>query len=113
MAETVKKASSTKAPAKARKTAAPKAADTTTAQNGTTGNATAAGRAPVAAGTASPKSAPSTKTGTGASKVTPFRYSHDQVAQLAHKYWAERGRRDGHHLEDWFRAEQELRSKAS
>jgi hypothetical protein len=118
MAETVKKASSTKAPAKARKTAAPKAAapkaaDTTTAQNATTSNATAAGSAPVAAGTASPKSAPSTKTGTGASKVTPFRYSHDQVAQLAHKYWAERGRRDGHHLEDWFRAEQELRSKAS
>jgi hypothetical protein len=113
MAETVKKASSTKAPAKARKTAAPKAADTTTTQNGTTSNATAAGNAPVAVTAASPKTAASTKTVNGASNVTPFRYSHDQVAQLAHKYWAERGGRDGHHLDDWFRAEQELRSKAS
>jgi Protein of unknown function (DUF2934) len=47
------------------------------------------------------------------SKVTEIKYSHDQVAQLAHRYWAERGQKDGHHLEDWFRAEQELRAKAS
>jgi hypothetical protein len=46
-------------------------------------------------------------------KVTPIRFSHDQVAQLAHRYWAERGHQHGHHLEDWFRAEQELRAKAS
>jgi len=39
--------------------------------------------------------------------------SHDQVALLAHRFWIERGRKHGHHEEDWFRAEQELRAKAS
>jgi hypothetical protein len=39
--------------------------------------------------------------------------AHDEVAQLAHRYWAERGCLHGHDVEDWFRAEQELRSKAS
>lgn len=39
--------------------------------------------------------------------------SHEQIADLARKYWAERGYKDGHHEEDWFRAEQELRGKAS
>ncbi len=39
--------------------------------------------------------------------------SHDQVAELARRYWAERGYQDGHSEEDWFRAEQELRAKAS
>lgn len=39
--------------------------------------------------------------------------SHDQISELARKYWAERGYRDGHHEEDWYRAEQELRGKAS
>lgn len=38
---------------------------------------------------------------------------HDQVAQLAHRYWAERGGLHGHDVEDWFRAEQELRARAS
>jgi hypothetical protein len=47
------------------------------------------------------------------SHVTEIKFSHEQVAQLAHKYWAERGQQDGHHLEDWFRAEQELRARAS
>ena len=39
--------------------------------------------------------------------------SDDEVAQLANRYWHERGRVDGHHEEDWYRAEQELRGKAS
>jgi hypothetical protein len=39
--------------------------------------------------------------------------SHDQVAQLAHRFFTERGHAHGHHEEDWFRAEQALRSKAS
>ncbi|HTW61536.1 MAG TPA: DUF2934 domain-containing protein [Terracidiphilus sp.] len=82
MAETVKKASSTKAPSKPRKSAAKKAAE-----NGASNNVS--------------------------SNVTEIKFSHDQVAQLAHKYWAERGQKDGHHLEDWFRAEQELRARAS
>lgn len=39
--------------------------------------------------------------------------SRDRVAQLAHRFWAERGRQHGHHVEDWLRAEQELRKMAS
>jgi hypothetical protein len=39
--------------------------------------------------------------------------SYEEVAQLAHRYWVERGHKHGHHVEDWFRAEQELRGKAS
>lgn len=39
--------------------------------------------------------------------------SHDQVARLAHRFFEERGRKHGHHEEDWFRAERELRAKAS
>jgi Protein of unknown function (DUF2934) len=38
---------------------------------------------------------------------------YDEVAQLAHKFWAERGCQHGHDLEDWVRAEQELRRRAS
>jgi hypothetical protein len=36
-----------------------------------------------------------------------------EVALLAHRFWAERGYNHGHHIEDWFRAEQALRGKAS
>jgi hypothetical protein len=39
--------------------------------------------------------------------------SHNQVAQLAHRFFIERGHAHGHHEEDWFRAEQALRSRAS
>ena len=45
--------------------------------------------------------------------VTPISISHEQIAQLAHRFWAERGHRHGLHEEDWLRAEQELRGKAS
>ncbi len=37
----------------------------------------------------------------------------EEVAKLAHRFWAERGRQHGHDAEDWFRAEQELLGKAS
>jgi Protein of unknown function (DUF2934) len=39
--------------------------------------------------------------------------THDEIADLARKYWAERGYADGHQEEDWLRAEHELRAKAS
>jgi hypothetical protein len=45
--------------------------------------------------------------------VTPISISREQIAQLAHRFWAERGHKHGHHEEDWYRAEQELRGKAS
>lgn len=41
------------------------------------------------------------------------RPTHEQIAELARKYWAQRGYTEGHHEEDWFRAEKELRAKAS
>jgi Protein of unknown function (DUF2934) len=43
----------------------------------------------------------------------PAAISHEQVALLAHRFWYERGCEHGHHEEDWRRAEQELRGKAS
>jgi hypothetical protein len=48
---------------------------------------------------------------TGIAIVKPV--SQEEVAALAHRFWAERGYQHGKHVEDWFRAEQELRSKAS
>ena len=39
--------------------------------------------------------------------------SHDEIAALAHRFWAERGFRHGHDAEDWLRAEQALLGKAS
>jgi len=38
--------------------------------------------------------------------------SDQQVAELAHRFWNERGRQHGHHEEDWLRAEQALRASA-
>ena len=51
--------------------------------------------------------------GNGSANGNRSSLSHDQVAQLAHRFWNERGRVHGHHLEDWYRAEQALRSRAS
>jgi len=38
---------------------------------------------------------------------------HEEVAQLAHSFWTERGHTHGHHEDDWFRAEQELYAAAA
>ena len=32
----------------------------------------------------------------------------DEIAQLAFSLYESRGRQEGHHIEDWLRAEQEL-----
>jgi hypothetical protein len=45
--------------------------------------------------------------------VTPISTSYEQVAELAHRFWADRGGEHGHDAEDWFRAEQQLLGKAS
>ena len=34
--------------------------------------------------------------------------THDEIAQLAYCLYESRGRQDGHDIEDWLRAEQEL-----
>ena len=39
--------------------------------------------------------------------------SHEQIAQLAQKFWAERGWQDGYAEQDWHQAEQQLRASAS
>lgn len=39
--------------------------------------------------------------------------THQQIAQLAHSLWKERGGNHGAHEQDWFRAERELRGMAS
>ena len=39
--------------------------------------------------------------------------SYDEIARLAYSYWAGRGFQGGCPEEDWFRAEEELRSRAT
>jgi hypothetical protein len=77
-------------------------------------------KTPKKAATTATKSKASTKSGTKtaasnghSSNVMEFRVPHEQIAQLAHRYWIERGRQHGHHEEDWYRAEHELHAKAS
>jgi hypothetical protein len=38
--------------------------------------------------------------------------THDEIAQLAFSLYESRGRQDGHDVEDWLRAEEELGSYA-
>jgi hypothetical protein len=45
--------------------------------------------------------------------VTSIGPSPEEIARLAHKYWAERGFQHGHADQDWLRAERELRGMAS
>jgi hypothetical protein len=49
----------------------------------------------------------------GSAKVTEIFISREQVAELAHRFWIERGFQHGFDAEDWLRAEQELRKMAS
>jgi hypothetical protein len=46
----------------------------------------------------------------GMAKYTGGRLSptRDEIAQRAFSLYESRGRQDGHHIEDWLRAEQEL-----
>jgi hypothetical protein len=94
--ETVKK---TKAPAK------PKAVKTPEAETGG-----AAKAAPKAAAKTKGKAAGKSKTVDIAASRTP---SYAEIAQLAERYWAERGWQDGYAEQDWLRAEQELQGMAS
>jgi Protein of unknown function (DUF2934) len=58
---------------------------------------------------AAPKAAAKSKTVDIASR-TP---SYVEIAQLAERYWAERGWQDGYAEQDWLRAEQQLLGVAS
>jgi hypothetical protein len=50
---------------------------------------------------------------TAAPAAGPRLVSHEEIRVLAHRFWAERGHPHGNPEHDWFRAEQELRGKAS
>jgi hypothetical protein len=89
--ETVKK---TKAPAKAKAVKTPESE---------TGSAVKA--APKAAAKTKGKAAAQSKTVDIAASRTP---SYAEIAQLAERYWAERGWQDGYAEQDWLRAEREL-----
>lgn len=85
-----KKAAATKASGTAVKTEAPKAA---APKKVAAKKAVAVETAP-AAPVHHPKPAP----------------SHHEIAQLAERFWAERGWQDGHAEQDWLRAEHELQA---
>ena len=71
------------------------------------------------ADTATKTKAPAKPRKTAAKKVavtgsaTPTMPSREEIEKLAQKYWAQRGYQDGYAEQDWIRAEQELRQKAS
>jgi Protein of unknown function (DUF2934) len=95
--ETVKR---TKAPAKAK-----------TAVKTQTGQTESAVKtAPAVAAKTKLKAAPKTKAVDVAASHTP---TYEEIAQLAERYWAERGWQDGYAEQDWLRAEQELLGMAS
>jgi Protein of unknown function (DUF2934) len=45
--------------------------------------------------------------------MKPALVAHEEIERLAHRFWAERGYQHGQAEMDWFRAEQELRGRAS
>jgi hypothetical protein len=57
----------------------------------------------------SPKTPETRKT--AAADTSVFTSEGDEIARLAYFYWQERGRPSGTGEEDWFRAEQEVRSR--
>jgi hypothetical protein len=67
---------------------------------------------------AAPKAAAKTKvkaaSKTGAVDIAASRApSYEEIAQLAERYWAQRGWQDGYAEQDWLRAERELLGMAS
>jgi len=57
--------------------------------------------------------APAKKAKSTPANVTSIGPSPEEIARLAHKYWAERGFQHGAAEQDWLRAERELRGIAS
>ena len=64
---------------------------------------------PKAEKTTKPRKAPAKKkTAADVAEPIVIRPTHDQIATLAQKFWAERGYTDGSAEHDWLRAEREL-----
>jgi hypothetical protein len=66
--------------------------------------------APKVAAKKAVKASPKTKTVEVVATHTP---THTEIAQLAERFWAERGGHDGYAEQDWLRAERELIGAAS
>lgn len=62
------------------------------------------------ASAAAPKAIAAKRT---SAKVQEINVTREEIAILAHRFWAERGFQHGHDAEDWLRAEQALLGKAS
>lgn len=61
-----------------------------------------------------PRKAPTGKKKTAdAAEPIVIHPTHEQIAALAQRYWAERGYTDGQAEQDWLRAEHELMKIAS
>jgi hypothetical protein len=60
-----------------------------------------------------PRKTASRKTTATVDAVRALTPTHEEIARLAERYWAERGYHDGYAEQDWLRAEQELVQKAS
>jgi hypothetical protein len=95
--ETVKK---TKTPAKSKNAVKAQADETESAVTA----------APAVAEKKAVKSKAKAKTVDVVANITP---THAEIAQLAERYWAERGWQDGYAEQDWLRAERELLGVAS
>jgi hypothetical protein len=64
---------------------------------------------PKAEKTTKPRKAPAKKKTTAeVAEPIVIRPTHEQIAALAQKFWAERGYTDGNPEHDWLRAEREL-----
>jgi hypothetical protein len=64
---------------------------------------------PKAEKTTKPRKAPAKKkTTVEAAEPIVITPTHDQIATLAQRFWAERGYTDGNAEHDWLRAEREL-----
>jgi hypothetical protein len=68
-------------------------------------------RKKTASAAASNATAPKRKTSAKVTEITSV--THEQIAALAHRFWAEGGFQHGHDAEHWLRAEQALLGKAS
>ena len=103
MADTEKK----KAPAKPRKSAARKPAEGAEATPAVAAPSNGANAA------AKPKKATGNANGAAAEAQPSQHVSHEEIARLAHHFYTQRGHQHGKHEDDWYRAEQELRKRAS
>lgn len=96
-----------KAPAK-KKTSAASPADAAATAKVKTAAAPKSAAAPKKKAPAKKVSEVSAPGPNGEAKVSRRRPTNAEIAERAHGYFVARGRRHGHHEEDWLRAEQDL-----